>query len=114
MRKEIVWKTFELGWGVPESEISHFLVFQLFLQSIIIFICEMGERTPDGAVWVAFLYPRKMAELHSIVRELRMPLFNRDDLVQMSFTQSFVIVLEVVAGDDVRISELPVSSVSFS
>ena len=27
----VVWEIFELSWGVPESEISHFLVFQLFL-----------------------------------------------------------------------------------
>ena len=69
----------------------------------------MAERTPDGAVWAAFLCPREMARLHGIVRELRTPLFNRDDMVQMSFTQSFVTVLEVVAGDDVSISYLSAS-----
>ena len=70
----------------------------------------MAERTPDGAMWAAFLCPREMARLQSIVRVLRMPLFNRDDMVQMSFSQSFVTVLEVVAGDDVSISDLSVSS----
>ena len=30
IRKFVVWEIFELAWGVPESEISHFLVFQLF------------------------------------------------------------------------------------
>ena len=61
----------------------------------------MAARTPDGVVWAALLCPREMARLRWIIRELRMPLFNRDDMVQMSFTQSFVTVLEVVAGDDV-------------
>ena len=70
----------------------------------------MAELTPDGAVWAAFWCPREMARLHSIVRELRMPLFIRDDMVKMSFTQSFVTVLEVVAGDDVRIGDVFVSS----
>ena len=61
----------------------------------------MAERTPDGAVWAAFLCPREMARLHGIIRELRLPLLNRDDMVQMSFSASFITVLEVVAGDDV-------------
>ena len=64
----------------------------------------MADRTPDGSVWAAFLCPREMARLHGIVRDLRMPLFNQDDLVRMSFSQSFVTVLEVVAGGDVSIS----------
>ena len=51
-----------------------------------------------------------MAKLHGLVRELRMPLLSRDDMLQMSFTQSFVTVLEVVARDDVRISDLSVTS----
>ena len=67
------------------------------------------ERTPDGAVWAAFLCPREMAKLHGLVRDLRLPLFNWDDMVQMSFTQSFITVLEVVAGDDVSIFDLSVS-----
>ena len=29
-REFVVWEIFELAWGVPENEISHFLVFQLF------------------------------------------------------------------------------------
>ena len=66
----------------------------------------MAERTPDGAVWAAFLCPREMASLHGIIREMRMPLFNRHDMVRMSFTQSVVVVLEVVAGDDVSVSDL--------
>ena len=63
----------------------------------------MADRTPDGAVWAAFLCPREMARLHGIIRELRMPLFNRVALVRMSFSQSFASVLEVVAGDDVLV-----------
>ena len=105
----VVWEIFELAWGVPESEISHFLVFQLF-SSIFRLCCAlssiMADRTPDGAVWAAFLCPREMGRLHGIIRELRMPLFNRDHMVRMSFSQSFVTVLEVVAGDDVSIGYL--------
>ena len=59
-----------------------------------------------GAVWNYFLCAREMAKLHGLVRELRMPLFAGDDYIQMSFSQSFVTVLEVVAGDDVSISDL--------
>ena len=73
----------------------------------------MAELSPDGAVWATFLCPREMASSHSILRELRIPLFNRDDMVQMSFSQSFVTVLEVVAGDDVSLSVLSVSSTFF-
>ena len=69
----------------------------------------MADRTPDGAVWAAFLCPREMARLHGIIRELRMPLFNRDDMLRMSFSQSFVTVLEVVAGDDVSCFDFLVS-----
>ena len=69
----------------------------------------MAERTPDGAVWAAFLCPREMAKLHGLVRDLRLPLLNRDDMVQMSFTQSFITVLEVVSGYDVSICDLSVS-----
>ena len=108
---------------MPESEISRFLVLQLFSSIFIIIILlsiifiiitlKLAELTPDGAVWAAFLCPREMAKLHGIIRELRMPLFNRDDVVEMSFTQSFVTVLEVVAGDDVRISDLSVFSSFF-
>ena len=61
----------------------------------------MAELTPDGVVWKYFLCAREMARLHGIIRELRMPLLNRHDMVRMNFTQSFVTVLEVVAGDDV-------------
>ena len=73
----------------------------------------MAELTPDGAVWGYFLCAREMAELHGLVRELRMPLLSRDDMVEMSFTPSFIIVLEVVAGDDVSLFDLSVFS-SFS
>ena len=47
----------------------------------------MGERTPDAAVWVAFLCPRVMAKLHALIRDLQLPLFTRDDMVQMTFSQ---------------------------
>ena len=73
----------------------------------------MAESTPDGAVWAAFLCPREMARLHGIIRELRMPLLARDDMVQMSFTASFITVLEVVAGDDVSYFGLLLSSSFF-
>ena len=52
-----------------------------------------------GAVWKYFLCAREMAKLHGLVRDLRMPIITRDDMIQMSFTQLFVTVLEVVAGD---------------
>ena len=71
----------------------------------------MAERTPDGAVWGYFLSAREVAKLQSLIRELRMPLFTRDDMVQVTFSQSFVTILEVVAGDDVRLIDL--SGVSF-
>ena len=70
----------------------------------------MAELTPDGVVWNYLLCIREMAKLHGLVRELRMPLFTRDDLVQMAFSQSFMTILEVVAGDDVSIGYLSVSS----
>ena len=54
-----------------------------------------------GAVWNFILCALEMAKLHGLIRELRMPLFSRDDMIHMSFTQSFVTVPEVVAGDDV-------------
>ena len=63
----------------------------------------MADRTPDGAVWNYFLCARVMAKLHGLIRDLRLPLFNRDDMVRMSFSKSFVTVLEVVAGDDISI-----------
>ena len=63
-----------------------------------------------GAVWNFFLCARDTAKPHGLLRELRMPLFLRDDMIQVSFTQSFVTVLEVVAGDDVSIDYLGVSS----
>ena len=69
----------------------------------------MADRTPEGAVWNFFLCAREMAKLHGHIRDLRLPLFNGDDMVQMSFTQSFVTVLEVVAGDDIRLFDLSVS-----
>ena len=66
-----------------------------------------------GAVWNFFLCAREMAKLHGLIRELRMPLFARDDMIQMSFTQPFVTVLVIVAGDDVSLFYLSVySSVS--
>ena len=54
-----------------------------------------------GAVWDFFLCAREMARLHELVRELRMPLLSRDDVIQISFSQFFITVLGVVAGDDV-------------
>ena len=77
---------------------------------IIIIILETAERTPDGAVCAPFLCPQEMARLHGIIRELRMPVFNRNDMVRMSFSQSFFTVLELTAGDDVSFSDLSVSS----
>ena len=56
---------------------------------------------------------REMARLHELVRELRMPLLSRDDVIQISFSQFFITVLEVVAGDDVSLFDLSVFS-SFS
>ena len=70
----------------------------------------MGEY---GTVWGYFLCAREMAKLHGLVRELRMPLLARDDYIQMSFSQMFVTVLEVVVGEDVSFSGLSVSPKSF-
>ena len=73
----------------------------------------MAELTPDGAVWNYFLCAREMARLHSLIRDLRLPLFTRDDMVQMAFSQSFVTILEVVAGDDLSLFDISVSSSFF-
>ena len=54
-------------------------------------------------MWAAFLCPREMVRLHALVYDLRLPLLQRDDIVEMSFIMSFVTNLEVVAGDDVII-----------
>ena len=64
-----------------------------------------------GAVWIYFLCAREMVKLHGLVIELRMPLFSRDDMIQMSFSQSFITVFEVVAGDDVSCFGFSVSSI---
>ena len=73
----------------------------------------MAELTPEGAVWGYFICAREMPKLHLLVRELRMPLFTRDDMVQLTFSQSFVTLLEVVAWDDVRIFDIWWVSSSF-
>ena len=73
----------------------------------------MAERTPDVAVWGYFLSAQKMVKLHALFRDLRLPLFNRHDMVQTSFSQFFVSVLEVVSGDDVCLFDLSVSSSLF-
>ena len=39
-----------------------------------------------GSVWKFFLCAREMAKVQSLIRELRMPLFARDDFIQMSFS----------------------------
>ena len=67
------------------------------------------------AVWYYFLCARELAKLHGLIRKLRMPLFLRDDLIQMSFSQTFIAVLEVFAEEDVGISDLsvPFSCCSF-
>ena len=69
----------------------------------------MAEKNPEGALWGYFLCAREMTKLHALVRELRLPLFTRDDMVQMTFSQSFLTILEVVAGDDVGLIDLSVS-----
>ena len=73
----------------------------------------MAERTPDGVVWNYFLCAREVARLHSLIRDLRLPFFTRDDMVQMAFSQSFVTILEVVAGDDLSLFDISVSSSFF-
>ena len=80
--------------------------FLHFFNIIIIIIRDMAGLAPDGAVWGYFLSAGEMPKLHLLVKELRMPLFTRDDMVQMTFSQSFVTVLEVLAGDDVRLFDL--------
>ena len=74
----------------------------------------MVERTPDSFVWNYFLCAHEMAKLHFLNRDLRMPPLTRYDMVQMVFSQSFVTILEVVAGDDVGINDLSVSSSFFN
>ena len=64
---------------------------------------ERTERAPEWVVSGYLLSAREMAKLHFLFRELKMPFFTRDDMVQMNFSQSFVTILEVVAGDDVRL-----------
>ena len=59
----------------------------------------MAGRTPEGTVWGYFFYAREMAKFHFFIRELKMPLFAIEDMVQMSFSQSFVTILEVVVGE---------------
>ena len=76
-------------------------------------LCSMSERTPDGAVWNYFNSAREKARLHSLIRDLRLPFSSGDDMVQMTFSQSFVIILEVVAGDDVRFFDFSVPSSFF-
>ena len=62
-----------------------------------------------GAVWNYFMCTREMAKLHGLIREMRMPLFSRDVLIQISFSQSVITVLESVAGDDVSLFDFLVS-----
>ena len=71
----------------------------------------MPELTRDGDAWNYFLCAQEMAKLHSLFRDLTMPLFTRDHMVQTTFSQKFVTTLEVAAGDDVKISDLSVSSI---
>ena len=66
----------------------------------------MAEMTPEGAVWGYFFCAREMARLHSNIQELPMPLFTRDEMIQMTSSQSFLTILEVDAGDDVRLIDL--------
>ena len=70
----------------------------------------MSPMAEYGVVWNVVLCAREMAKLHGLMREMRMPLLSRDDMIQMSFSQSFITVLEVVAGNDVSISEFSVPS----
>ena len=66
-----------------------------------------------SAVWNYLLCAREMAKFHGLISELGMPLISRDDMIQMSFSQSFITVLEVVAGEDVNLFDLSVSSSFF-
>ena len=66
----------------------------------------MAERTPEGAVWGYFLWAREIAKLSSLVTELRVSLFTKDDLVQMTFSLAFVTILEGVDGNDVKLFDL--------
>ena len=75
-----------------------FLSFSCFFKFEILYTGEMGKRTLDGGVWATFLCPRELARQHALIRDLRMLLFHRDDMVEMTVTQSFVTVLEAIAG----------------
>ena len=92
-------------------KIRIFLCFSSFFKFQFIFYVLVDWKSTRGNCWGYFLCAREMARLHLLVGELRMPLFSRDDMVQISFSQSFVTILEVVAGDDVRLFDL--SWVSF-
>ena len=72
----------------------------------------MAGRTPDGVVWNYFLCAREKAKLHSLIRQLRMPFFTGEDMVHMAFSQPFVTILEVVAGDNVSCLVVLIFSVS--
>ena len=62
-----------------------------------------------AAVWHYSLCAREMAKLHGLIRELRMPLVSKDDMIQMSLSQSFITVLEIAAGEDVSLFNLSLS-----
>ena len=98
--KKICRGNFKLALGVLENEISHSVLSSIFFYFLLFL---MAERTPESAVWGYFLCVRQMAKLHALTNELKMTLIARDDMVQMTFSQSFVTIPEVVAGVDVRL-----------
>ena len=71
--KKIVREIFELAWGCPKVKFHIFLCFSSFFKFKLLTADKM-ERTPDGAVWAAFLCPREMAKLNGLIWDLRLPL----------------------------------------
>ena len=84
--------------GVPKSELFLFWVLQTFLQFLTGAFEFIGDLTPNGVVWVAFLCTKDMFKLHAFAFILQMLAFEGNDMVQFSFGQYFVTLLEVVAG----------------
>ena len=96
-------RNFWTSMGVPENEILDFLMFQFFPQiSIDLYVFD-GWRNTSGKSFGSFLGCPGYSEAAFLVKELRMSLITRNDMVQISFSQSFVTILQVGAGDNVRL-----------
>ena len=61
----------------------------------------MAEETPEGTVRAYSSCKREIEKLHALIRELRMSLFKRYNMVPSNFSQSSVTFEDIVAVDDV-------------